>query len=96
MRGHSPGSYFSREAVGGFNNRYASLLASLHALALELESKEFPSRYTREWKHRSTAVSSAVRTLIDGKNAPRARPSKYRNRMEITADDYNETDEELS
>ena len=96
MRGHSPGSYFTQEAVKGFDSRYNGLLASLHSLALEMEGKHFPAKSKREWVHRSTAVSSAVRTLIDGKKVPRARPSKYRNHMEITDDDFNEIDEELS
>ena len=91
MKGHSPGSFFTQQAVAGFNAKYVSLLGSLHHLALQMEAKQFPVKHHREWTHRSTAVSSAVKTLLEGKNPP---PSKKRGL--VTADDYIETDEELS
>ena len=70
MRGQSPSAYFTQEALSGFHRRYESLTASLHALALEVEQKKFPSKGCREWTHRATAISSAVRVLIDGKTPP--------------------------
>ena len=94
MRGQSPSSYFTKDVIAGFNNRYNSLMASLHGLSLEMESKQFSAPVNREWTHRSIAVSSAVKVLIDGKKVPRKKSSKYQSRGEITADEY--TDEELS
>lgn len=94
MKGQSPSSYFTRDVVAGFHNRYNALMASLHGLSLEMESKRFSAPVNREWTHRSIAVSSAVRALIDGQKVPRKKASKYQTRGEITADEY--TDEELS
>lgn len=94
MRGHSPSAYFTQSALGGFNQRYASLTASLHSLALELEGKQFPANGCHEWTHRSTAISSAVKVLIDGKTPPPL-TGKNKKRGLITADDYTGTDEEL-
>ena len=67
MKGHSPGSFFSQDSVANLKGRYSSLLASLHSFSLELESRQFPSQHEREWRFKSIAVSSAVRTLLDGK-----------------------------
>ena len=94
MRGHSPGTYFTQEALTGFHQRYASLTASLHSLALEVEAKKFPAKGSREWLARSLAISAAVKTLIDGKTPPPLE-GKHRKRGLITADDYTGTDEEL-
>ena len=94
MRGQSPSAYFTQEALSGFNRRYASLTASLHSLSLELEGKHFPAKGCHEWTHRSLAISSAVKTLIDGKTPPPLE-GKHRKRGLITADDYTGTDEEL-
>ena len=94
MRGQSPSAYFTQSALAGFNQRYASLTASLHSLALEVEQRKFPAKGCREWTHRATAISSAVRVLIDGKNPPPLE-GKNKKRGIVTADDYTGTDEEL-
>ena len=91
----SPASFFSMEAMTGFNRRYASLTASLHSLALEVEGKRFPSQACREWTHRSTAISSAVRTLIDGKTPPPL-TGKHKKRGVIDVDAVHKSDEEMS
>ena len=98
MKGHSPGSYFTQDAVASFNAKYVALTASLHHLARQMEAKEFPVKSHREWTHRATAVSSAVRTLLDGKTPPPSVRKKQQRRGLITAEDYiEETDnEELS
>ena len=94
MRGHSPSAYFTQSALGGFKQRYVSLTASLHSLALEVEQRKFPSKGCREWTHRTTAISSAVRVLIDGKTPPPLE-GKNKPRGIVTADDYTGPDEEL-
>ena len=95
MKGYSPGSVFSHEAVAGFNAKYTALLGSLHHLALQMEAKQFPVKSHREWTHRSTAVSSAVRTLLDGKTPPRL-TGKNKKRGEVDIDDLADFDEEES
>lgn len=95
MRGHSPGSYFTQEAVNGFNTRYTGLLASLHSLALEMECKHFPAKSHRELVHKSTAISSAVRILIDGKTPPPL-TGKHKPRGVIDPDELSALDEEKS
>lgn len=94
MKGQSPRIYFTQEALAGFNQRYASLTATLHSLSLELEGKKFPAISCREWTHRSTAIASAVKTLIDGKTPPPLE-GKHKKRGLITADDFDGPDEEL-
>ena len=86
MRGQSPSAYFTQSALAGFNQRYASLTASLHSLALEVEGKKFPSNGCHEWTHRSTAISRAVKILVDGKIPPPLE-GKHRKRGQIKFDD---------
>ena len=93
MKGHSPGSYFTQDAVASFNAKYVALTASLHHLARQMEAKEFPVKSHREWTHRAVAVSSAVKTLLDGKTPPPSARKKQQRRL-ITAEDYIETDDE--
>ena len=94
MRGQSPGTFFTQDALASFKGRYFSLMTSLHSLALEMEAKKFPANGCREWTHRSTAISAAVKTLIDGKSPPPL-TGKYKKRGLVTADDYASIDEEL-
>ena len=70
MSGRSPTAYFTQDSLQEFSRRYASLTASLHSLAMEVEQKKFPAKGCREWKHRAAAISSAVKVLIDGKTPP--------------------------
>ena len=89
------GTYFTKENVREFHNLYSTLLASLHSLSLQMEAKTFPALDNREWTHRSTAVSSAVRTLIDGKTPPRL-TGKNKPRGVANPDDLFALDEEES
>lgn len=92
--GHSPGSFFSREAVAGLNAKYTALMGSLHHLSIEMEAKEFPKPSHREMTHRSAAVSSAVRVLLDGKTPPPLE-GKNKKRGETYFEDLDNIDEEL-
>lgn len=95
MRGQSPSAYFTQEVLNGFHRRYESLTASLHALALEVEQKKFPSKGCREWTHRSTAISGAVRLLIAGKTPPPL-TGKHKKRGVRDVDALFKLDEEMS
>ena len=95
MKGHSPGSYFTQAAVAGFSAKYTSLLGSLHHLSIQMEAKEFPRQNHREWTHRSAAISSAVRTLLDGKTPPPL-IGKHKKRGVVDAEDLTNFDEKLS
>ena len=94
MRGNSPSTFFSQDALASLKGRYFSLMTSLHSLALEMETKQFPKPNLHEWSHRSASVSSAVRILLDGKTPPPL-TGKHKKRGLITADDYTGPDEEL-
>ena len=95
MRGHSPGSVFSHEAVAGLIAKYTALTGSLHHLSIQMDSKKFPSKSQREMAHRSAAISAAVKTLLDGKNDPPA-TGKNKPRGEIDLDAVHNHDEEDS
>ncbi len=71
-------------------------MATLHALALQMEAKKFPLKNDKEWTHRSTAVSLAVRALLDGQKLPPSTKNKHDRRGEITAAEFDEIEEELS
>ena len=68
MSGRNAGNTFNVAHMHDFHRRYMSLMASLHALSVELEAKKFPCAEEKLWEKRSTAVAVAVRTLIDGQH----------------------------
>ena len=76
MRGRNAGNTFTVAHTHDLHRRYMSLMASLHALSVELDEKYFPTNQERVWKQRSTAVAAAVRTLIDGQHLPKRKKNE--------------------
>ena len=59
---------FSTPEAHSYHRRYLALMASLHALSVEMDAKYFPAAQERVWKRRCASVAEAVRTLIDGQH----------------------------